>query len=204
MSHPSPVPAAPVTLSAEERLSGMLYQFMQLHDRWMEERQDFLAQTATLDTVIKSLSKEGKAFAGLEAQVRQSIETSLHAAAYQAAQALKEGAGELADRVVMYHVDQLNQTLGKGQSLLQSYEVQTERASWKHLGTIVLSTVLSGVLVGLFVARLMMPTVSLPLSHDEAKALQLGETLVKILPLMSDAEKKRFNQLADKVDKGRK
>lgn len=195
---------APETLSAEDRLSGMLYSFMQLHDRWMEERQDFVAQTAKLDTVIKSLSKEVKTVAGLEPQLRQSIETSIHTAAYRAVQAVKEGSGELADKVVMYHVDQLNQTLGKGQLLLQSYEVQTERASWKHLGTIVLSTVLSGVLVGLLVARLMMPTVSLPLSHDEAKALQLGETLVKILPLMSDAEKKRFNQLSDKVDKGQK
>lgn len=204
MNQQSHASAAPETLSAEDRLSGMLYQFLQLHDRWMEERQDFVAQTAKLDAVIKSLSKEVKTVAGLEPQLSQSIETSIHAAAYRAAQAVKEGAGELADKVVMYHVDQLNQTLGKGQSLLQSYEVQTERASWKHLGTIVLSTVLSGVLVGLLVAKLMMPTVSLPLNSEEAKALQLGQTLVKILPLMSDTEKKRFNQLADKVDKGQK
>ena len=69
---------------------------------------------------------------------------------------------------------------------------------WKHWITIGLAAIVGGAIVGLLVARLVVPTVSL--TDSEAEALQRGETFALVWPLMSPIEQKHYEQLAKRVN----
>jgi hypothetical protein len=181
-------------LSAEDRLSGVLFQFIQLYEQLSADRQALDAQAAKLKVVLSEMSAAAKAVSEFKPQVSQAVEESWRGATHRMTQVVLNAAGDLKDRT-----EWLNTALSQAESLLKRYEVQTTWSDWKHWITIALTAMVGGTLVGLLVARLMMPTVSLPLSVYEAQALQQGETFNVVWPMLSPAEQKHYEQLAKKA-----
>lgn len=181
-------------LTPDERLSGVLFQFVQLHNRWSEDRQALVGQAEKLEAVLAHLSAAAKAMREFEPRVGQAIEASLRGATPKVVQVVLNAAGDLKDRT-----DRLGTALAEAESLLERYEVHTLWPDWKQWITMGLTTIVCGTMVGLLVARLAMPTVPVLLTHSEAEALQRGETFALVWPLMSPAEQKHYAQLAKKV-----
>ena len=182
-------------LTPDERLRGVLFQFVQLHNRWSEDRQAFVLQAEKLATVLDQLSEAAQTLGEFEPQVGQEMEAALRAATHRVMQIVLNATGDLKGRT-----DELNQALGQAQSVLERYMVQTMWSDWKHWITIGLTAISGGVIVGLLVARLMMPTVSLPLTLHEAEELEQGETFSLVWPLLTPAEQKHYEQLAKTAD----
>ncbi len=180
-------------LSAADRLSGVLFQFLKLYERLSEDRQEFVAQAEKLEAVLKQMSAAAKAMSEFKPQVGQAVEESLRGATNRVLQVVLNAAVDLKD-----HTDRLNPALGQAESLLKRYEVQTLWSDWKHWITIGLAAIVGGAIVGLLVARLVVPTVSL--TDSEAEALQRGETFALVWPLMSPIEQKHYEQLAKRVN----
>ena len=67
-------------LSAADRLSGVLFQFLKLYERLSEDRQEFVAQAEKLEAVLKQMSAAAKAMSEFKPQVGQAVEESLRGA----------------------------------------------------------------------------------------------------------------------------
>jgi hypothetical protein len=182
-------------LPAADRLSGVLFQFIQLYERLSEDRQVFVAQAEKLEAMLKQMSAAAKAMGEFKPQVGQAVEESLRGATHRVVQVVLNAAGDLKDCT-----DQLNPALGQAESLLKRYEVETIWSNWKNWIIIGLTAIGAGAIVGLLVTRLMLSTVSISLTDSEAEALQRGETFALVWPLMSPAEQKHYEQLVKKVN----
>lgn len=180
-------------LSAADRLSGVLFQFIQLHERLSEDRQAFVGQTEKLEVALKHLSAAAKAMREFEPRVSQAMEESLRGATPKVVQVVLNAAGDLKDRT-----DRLDTALSQAESLLKRYEAETIWSNWKNWLIIGLTAIGAGAIIGLLVTRLMMSTVSL--TDAEVEAVQRGETFALVWPLLSPAEQKHYEQLAKKVD----
>ena len=182
-------------LSAADRLSGVLFQFVRLYERWSEDRQEFIAQAEKLEAVLNQMSAAAKGMGEFEPQVGQAVEESLQRATRKVVQVVLNATGDLANRT-----DGLNTALSQAESLLKRYEVQTLWSDWKHWITITLTAIVGGAIVGLLVARLMMPTINVSLTDSEAETLRQGEKFNWVWPLLSPVEQKHYEQLAKKAD----
>jgi hypothetical protein len=180
-------------LSAEDRLSGVLFQFIQLYEQLSKDRQTLDAQAEKLKAVLSQMSAATKAMSEFKPQVSQAVEESLRGSTNRVLQVVLNAVEDF-----KYRTDRLNPALGQAESLLKRYEVETIWSHWKNWIIIGLTAMLSGAIVGLLVTRLMIPTVSL--TDAEAEALQRGETFALVWPLMSPAEQKHYEQLARKVN----
>jgi len=186
----------PTQLLFEDRASEILYRYIKLYELWSEDRQALTAEMEKLAEAIGQLSKGVKAFSRLEPQVKQtlddSVKASIHEATYQAMNAIREGSSELAGKMVNYHIDVLNQTIFKAESLLGRYELQTEWAERKRFIWTTVSNVLTAVGVGVLVVCFLMPS---PLSPDQLDDMQAGREFMQAWPYLSKGERDRINQL---------
>lgn len=114
-------------LSAADRLSGVLFQFIQLYERLSADRQAFVGQAEKLEVALKHLSAAAKAMREFEPRVSQAMEESLRGATPKVVQVVLNAAGDLKDRT-----DQLNTALFQAESLLKRYEGQTIWSNWKN------------------------------------------------------------------------
>lgn len=185
-----------MTSTPDERLRGVLYQFVQLHNRWSEDRQAFVAQAEKLEAVLNHLSKAAKTMGEFEPQVGQAVEGALRAATNRVVQVVLNATGDLKDRT-----DRLNQALGQAQSVLERYTVQTMWSDWKHWITIGLTTLAAAIGVGVWVARLLMPAPTYPLTDDQFSALRDGRVYERVWPKLSAEDQAHWNAVKDKVYK---
>jgi hypothetical protein len=180
-------------LSAADRLSGVLFQFIQLYERLSEDRQTFIAQVEKLDAVLKLMSVTAKAMSEFKPQVNQAVEESLRRSTNRVLQVVLDAVEDL-----KHCTDRLNPALGQAESLLERYQLETIWSHWKNWLIIGLTTIGAGAIIGLLVTRLIMPTFSL--TDAEAEAVQRGETFALVWPSLSPAEQKHYEQLAKKVN----
>jgi len=180
----------------DEQLRGVLYQFVQLHNCWSEDRQAFVVQAEKLETVLNHLSKAAKTMGEFEPQVGQEVEGALRAATNRVVQVVLNAAGNLEDRT-----NRLDKNLAQAQSLLERYAVQTMWSDWKHWITIGITTLAVAIGVGVLVARLLMPAPTYPLTDDQLSALTDGRVYERVWPKLSAEDQAHWNAAKDKVYK---
>jgi hypothetical protein len=200
VSQHSEAPTQP-KLSTEDRLSGTLYSFMKLYERWSEDRQAFIAEIAKLAAVIQNLSNEVSSLSELELAIQNQIRSSLQQASTQIVQSMKQEARILVEEKVYSHVERLDQMLGKTELLLRDYETQTRREKWKIPGAAILSGLVVALSVGMLIAKLLMPAPTIPLTDDQYKALVDGLVYERVWPKLSPDAQADWQQTADKVYK---
>ena len=104
MSQTSQAPQAPTPprLSAEDRLLGVLYQFVNLHECWSKDRETFVAQIAQLEETIETLSHEASSLSELKSAIQQQVQGSIRQAGTQIAQAVKQETHSLMEQAMSW------------------------------------------------------------------------------------------------------
>ena len=200
MSQPSETPTQ-AKLSVADRLSGTLYSFMKLYERWSEDRQAFIAEIAKLEAVIQNLSNEVGSFSELELDIQKQIRSSIQQASTQIVQSMKQEARALVEEKICSQVDRLDRMLGKTELLLLHYGTQTRREKWKIAGAAILSGLVVALGVGMLIAKLLMPPPIIPLTNDQYTALAKGLVYERVWPKLPAEAQSDWQQTADKIYK---
>jgi uncharacterized NAD(P)/FAD-binding protein YdhS len=138
-------------LSTEDRLLGVLYQFVKLHECWTKDwsknRHELADQNQQLMKTIQALSDEVSSFTELDSAIRQQIQVIIRNAGTQIAQAVKEEIRSLMNQTVYDQAHRLSQVVSEAESLLKHYRSQTRWQKWKVLGGSLVVALGVGVLI---------------------------------------------------------
>lgn len=194
MSQHNEAPTQP-NLSAEDRLLGVLYQFIKLHECWSKDRQVFADQIQQLEEAIQNLSGQVNAFSQLESAIQQQVQGSIRNAGTQIAQVVKQETHLLMTEAIYGQVNRLAQVVREGESLLQHYYSQTRWQKWKVLG----GSLVVALGVGVLVSWLLMPNPILPLTDSQQIALTNGYVYNAVWPKLPEEDKEDWNRIEKKM-----
>ena len=164
MSQRSGAPTQP-KLSTEDRLLGVLYQFVQLHECWTKNgtknQEELEGQIQQLEKTIQALSGKVTLFSKLESTIQQQVQSIIRNAGIQIAETVKQETHTLVEQIVFAEVSRLSHTVRNAQSLLEdysrAYRAQTRWGRWKVVGAAVLSGWVVALVFGVMVVHFMMP-----------------------------------------------
>jgi hypothetical protein len=198
MSQQSEAPTQP-NLSTEDRLLGVLYQFVKLHECWTKDwsknRKELDDQMQQLEKTIQALFGKMSSFSKLESTIQQQVQGSIHHAGIQIAQAVKEETRSLMNQTVYDSVHRLSQVVREVESLLQYYRSQTRWQTWKVWG----GSLVVALGVGVLVSWLLMPTPTIPLTDSQQTALMLGRIYQSVWPKLPPEDKEDWEEIEKKM-----
>ena len=173
-------------LSHDDKLRALLYQFLNLHDRWSEDRLAFAKRGAELDEVIAAIDQEvGELYRmqkTLTSSVRQALSDAVDSAAVEISDALEKESKQALVRTKQGLDDTLSQLSRTTNRILS--ESTTTRLSWA-VGAVLLS-----VLGAVLVTKLLLPRHLYQLSDEDIRNLGYGRDFVMMYREGTNSEKK--------------
>lgn len=188
----NPASEAPTSprLSAEDRLVGILYQFVNLHECWSKDREMLVAHTTRLEETIQNLSGEVSSLSELEPGIQQQVKDSIRYAGVQIAQAVKEETRTLMNQTVYDQAQRLSQVVRQAESVLENHRSHLRWENWKTYGSVILCSLVVAVGVGVLAA-------TLPLTNQQMEQRKIGREYQEIWLKMSPSQRKEMNRLWD-------
>ncbi|RDI37987.1 hypothetical protein [Aquicella lusitana] len=173
------------SLTPEEHLEAILFQFVNLYERWSEDRQVTAKQSADLAKFIKEFAQQVNKFATLEERVRNDIHTSMRTEAENMAVYLGQTIGEAARKQIAPTVKKLEEASDEARDNLVGYYRELSQYKWVTIGVAALTTILTSLLI----VKLLMPTPVMPLTAQQLDTYESGEAFQLILSKLSTRQK---------------
>ena len=186
-------------LSTEDRLLGVLYQFVKLHECWTKDwsgnQKALTDEINFLKKSIQNLSGVVSSCSQLEPAIQQQVQNIIRNAGAQIAQAVRQETNLLMTEAVYGQVNRLAQVVRDGESLIRHYQSQTRWQKWKVLG----GSLVIALGVGVLVSWLLMPAPTLPLTQGDQIALIHGYIYDYVWPKLPAEDKADWNQIQKKM-----
>jgi DNA-binding ferritin-like protein (Dps family) len=179
-------------LKPVEHLESLLYQFVNLYERWSEDRQVAAKQGADIAKFIEAFKEEVERFETLEEEVREDIKTQIHTEAKNMAVYMGRTVVDAASKEMEPTVKRLQKTVDEAENTLSRYQGESRWMHWAMIGLMAVTSILTSLIVALWV----MPKPMLPLSKDELSTYQSGEVLESVWPKLTSKQKQWFLDLA--------
>lgn len=179
-------------LTSEEHLESILFQFVNLYERWSEDRQVTAKQSADLAKFVKVFAQQVNEFATLEEKVREDIHASMRTEAKNMAVYLGETIGEAARKQIEPTIKQLDEACDEARSNLMGYYLQVSSAKWMTIGVTVVTTILTSLLI----VKCLMPVPTSPLTNQQIDTYRAGEVFELIYPKLSPKQKQWLLDIA--------
>lgn len=189
MNHPEEEQA----LTLEERLKAIAYQFVMLYERWSEDRQAAVKQSADLADLIKVFATQVKNLKALEPNVRQQIMASIQHAAAGVAKVIGEETSKAANRELESTAGLLANTVSQAQRTLNAYEQTVASSQFKFFAI----TVATALFMGLLTVWLLIPKPQLALTDAQMSIYQEGKIMNKFWDKLSKKEQNRLLKIAN-------
>lgn len=173
------------SLTPEEHLEAILFQFVNLYERWSEDRQVTAKQSADLAKFVKEFAQQVNKFATLEERVRNDIHTSMRTEAENMAVYLGQTLGEAARKQIAPTVKKLEETSDEARGNLVGYYSELSRYKWVTIGVAALTTILTSLLI----VKLLMPTPVMPLTAQQMDTYEAGEAFQLISSKLSTRQR---------------
>lgn len=173
------------TLTPAEHLESILFQFVNLYERWSEDRQVAAKQGADIAKFVKAFSEQVTNFESIEEGVRDDITTSVEAAAKNMGISIGKTVGEAASREVEPIVRKLREAVHDAEMSLSRYRSDSRLTKWKTIGI----TAFSSIAVSLMIAWLIMPRPMIPLTNDQIATYQSGVFFESVWPKLSTKQR---------------
>jgi len=176
------------TLPPEEQLKALLYQYVNLYERWSEDRQVFAKKGADLACVLQDFQAAIERLGTLEEQVRDRITQHLNTLLPTVREAIVKTATEDVQEKLQTAAERLEDIVWQTERTLQKslWEVVKSRMLW--CGVAVLGAALTGVVV----TQLLLPHTLYSLTPYQIQVMEVGENFEGLLRRLSPAEEKRF------------
>jgi hypothetical protein len=213
-------------LTAEDHLEAILFQFVNLYERWSEDRQVGAKQGAKIEKLIMSLADEVSSFRSAGKKVREDIGKRMTESGAAISNDLQEcvrdqvrktlvatiggfteslkGNASRVDKMMLDTVDytrrQMESTVkDAGNALSNIHHAELERRNLITIGASVFLSIAVSVILGLLICWWEIPRLAvLPLSTEQMHSYQMGEALMTVWPLLG---KRQQDELIDKMAK---
>lgn len=157
-------------------LKGILFQYANLYERWSEDRQVGARQAAALKDILDDLTKQVNRFASLDTQVEKALVDAVTATVTHASQQLQAGLDTQVRQELQTILTSLHGAVQQAVDVLTCYQRdQQTRWLWVVFGSIV-----TGLLVGLITAKVLLPLSLVQLTEQQVIQLQFGQRLEKV------------------------
>lgn len=182
------------SLSIDDRLKGIAYQFLKLYERWAEDRQVLNKNMAALEEMLKVFINQIKEFEKLEAKANNQILISAEKAAKHVCSEIGAMVGKTLTREVDSSVVELKKSVNETTALLKQYQAEVKNSL---LWTVCVA-IAGSVITSLFIVWLLIPTPKLPLTDDQLNTFYNGQFFNEFWSKLSKKEQKHLKDLANK------
>lgn len=181
----------------QQSLEALLYQYLNLHDRWAEERQAAVKNDAAFAKAVETTINEVKKLSIINTNLPNQISQTLNEVSNKITLTLHEASIVAADSQMVEVVGKLNKIFTKAEAQLRAYQIETVGAVWKMWIIALLSSLLTaGIFIGVLIPIWKSPT--LPLSERQVKDMYRGAQIGEIWDKLSSKERKRLVDLMEK------
>lgn len=185
---------APMT--EEDRLKGILYRFIELQDRLLEDRLDAANQRAETAELVKLFKEEIKRFQALSPQYQQQITETVT----QASVACAKHVGGVVQKAASEKLDtaatKLQQAVDTTTAQLNASAANERSLSYYWLALMLCIVIIVGFVVG----RFSVPQPYLALTGEELETYQHGQVAETFWPKLSKEEQSRLLKLGRSGD----
>ena len=184
-------------MTQEERLTAIAYQFVQLYERWSEDRQVAAKQGADIAEFVKLFAEQVENFEALETNVRKTLITSIQGAMTQSAKAVGDEIRRAANQTLEEVNQRLLMTVGRAEKAIDDTQRHAQSISWfAVMGLLVLPIITS-----LLIVWLLVPKPTLPLTNGQLNLLSNGYRLNQVWDKLSKKEQDHLLKLSDDAQK---
>jgi len=179
--------------ASPHQLEAILYQFVNLYERFTFDRQLSTQQNVEVARLIEEFGKTVAHFKTLEANVRRGLQQSIQQEAESVATHLGGTLTYEISQQVESILGKLQEAVRGAQQALQEYDTALSSTYWKMMGMMVLTAILSSFLI----VKFFMPEPLLPLTGQELDTYAKGEFLERVWPRLSSHEREKFLAMGD-------
>lgn len=137
--------------SIKNELSEVTYQLIKLYDRWAVEHQQVARREAEMTRVIEGFEKESQSLKALEETLPQTLSAAVVRSMEPVKQAVRESVQAHFEREVYGLTKALSGKIREADKLLEHYQSEQASQQLKAWAAMLLSSLLTGALVGVFV-----------------------------------------------------
>ncbi|MCP4278799.1 MAG: hypothetical protein GY776_02190 [Alteromonas sp.] len=184
-------------LSPEQRLEAILYQYVNLYERWSEDRQAFAQKGAELSKLSASVHAEVERLADVEQRVQQSLKKELVAVVSTAKAQIVGVATDQAKEELWRAAQQLNRVVTETEQTLQQSFWEVAKSRWQWFGI----TLAGGALSGFLFSFCFLPLHLHPLSETQLTWMSSGRAFDENFSDLSHADQDKVMRLLSKGDK---
>ena len=187
---------APLSLSTPEPLEAILFQFVNLYERWSEDRQVMMKQSADMAKSLNKFSQQLVHLSELEDKVKATINTRIQREVEHAALDVGWVVGEAAKKAIGPTVEQLKVATEEVSQALSDYRWHRRFSYWVGMG----SMMFAALGVSAFIMHVLMPAPTLPLTDRQMSYCSIGEELLTIWPTLSKETQAEFSVKVEDKD----
>jgi len=133
-------------LSATDRIEAVLYQYVNLYERWSEDRQMFAKKGADISNLIETIKEEVRRLELIDESVKDSLEKQLKVVVGELKIALVEMTTDEAKKELWEAGQQLKNIVSKVDLTLRQSMWEVTKSRWQWFGITMLASVSSAVL----------------------------------------------------------
>jgi hypothetical protein len=174
-------------LTPEEHLESILFQFVNLYERWSEDRQVAARQGADIAKFVKAFSEQVAIFESIEEGVRDDMTTSIEAAAKNTGVSMGKMIGEAASKEVEPIVRKLREAVHDAEMSLSRYRSDSRLTKWTTIGITAFSSVAVSLIISWAIMLRLKPT--MPLTNDQIATYQTGIFFESVWPKLSTKQR---------------
>ena len=154
-------------MTQEERLTAIAYQFVQLYERWSEDRQVAAKLGADIAELVRLFTEQVENFEALETNVKEALIASLQRAMTASAKTVGDEIRQAATRTLEEVNARLLTTVAKAERTIADTRHYVKSTFWVAIAGWIALPIVSSLLI----VWLLMPKPTLPLSNDQLNTL---------------------------------
>ena len=208
-------------MTQEDHLESILFQFINLYDRWAEDRQVAAKQGADIAKSVKEFAKHGGDFTkqleqpihelhqrlgeldDIESRLVDGLQERITKTSFVFSCRVKDDIRNMIDIEIRPLIADVRGAAKDVKESLKPYKAASFFSDfgvdWKMTSFIILFLVVVSLLSGAITAKWLMPTIKTRLSEQDISYLEAGKSLINVWPKLSKSEQDKLAKTSSRV-----
>jgi hypothetical protein len=179
-------------LTPEEHMESILFQFVNLYERWSEDRQVAAKQGADVARLVKEFSGEVERFSEIEDAVIVKLGNGLTRTTDGISKMVHGAVAQAVDKAFDESARKIQESTYRAERLFAEYQSSLNLSHWKTIAI----TAVTSIAACLLIVWLLMPKPTLPLTDKQIETYQSGEVFENVWPKLSIKQKQWILDIA--------
>lgn len=181
-----------ITLTQQEQMKAILYQFIKLYDRWAEDRQVAAKQGADIEEVIDEFAQEVERFSNIENAVIAKLKEGLSQTTVSISAMVHDAVSHSVNKAIDESTYKIRDSVRQAENLFSEYQ---STLNWSHWKTIAITSITS-IVASLLAVWWFMPRPTTPLTDAQIKTYRAGQVFEAFWPKLSERQQTWLGNLA--------